>query len=68
MSHSPEQMRKKSEARHEAQNHAKHGNVLLPRDGKDHEDHKVNQMSADMADSQQPLGVNQIPGNGGGSY
>lgn len=39
MSHSAEHMRQKAEAREEAMEHMK-SNVMNPRGGRDHEDHK----------------------------
>ncbi len=61
MSHSKEQHRKKHEAREEAMRH-QDSNVMNPRDGKDHEDHKF----SDMADGMPQ--INMPPqGNGGGS-
>jgi hypothetical protein len=38
--HSPEQKRKKEDARAESMDHMHNANVMAPRGGMDHEDHK----------------------------
>lgn len=55
MTHSVEHMRQKAAAMQEALNHKQHANVLHPRDGKDHEDHKMSQMLDDEANARGTL-------------
>lgn len=49
MSHSLEQKRKKEEALRESHEH-QNSNVMNPRGGKEHEDHKMAQMMNDEAE------------------
>jgi hypothetical protein len=47
MSHSAEQKRKKDHARTEAFDHLRNASVANPRQGRDHESHKVDDMTED---------------------
>lgn len=42
---SPEQQRQKAAAREESLNHLQYANVMHPRNGRDHEDHKLADLS-----------------------